>query len=84
MIFFCLCLFCRAEEHCISEQISKTDIFHDDKIIHVLMAKKFLGFNKWNIFDQGNSSRTTSTVDVLWGQPTKLIQVVPTSEFHEY
>ena len=24
------------------------------------------------------------TVDVLWGQPIKLIQVVSTSEFHEY
>ena len=23
-------------------------------------------------------------IDVLWGQPIKLIQVVPTSEFHEY
>ena len=23
-------------------------------------------------------------VDVLWGQPIKLIQVVSTSEFHEY
>ena len=25
-----------------------------------------------------------STVDVLWGQPIKQIQVVSTSEFHEY
>ena len=24
------------------------------------------------------------TLDVLWGQPIKLIQVVSTSEFHEY
>ena len=23
-------------------------------------------------------------IDVLWGQPIKLIQVVSTSEFHEY
>ena len=32
--------------------------------------------------------RTTSSLvtktDVLWGQPTWLIQVVSTSEFHEY
>ena len=26
----------------------------------------------------------TYLVDVLWGQPIKLIQVVSTSEFHEY
>ena len=26
----------------------------------------------------------TYTVDVLWCQPIKLIQVVSTSEFHEY
>ena len=25
-----------------------------------------------------------ATVDILWGQPIKLIQVVSTSEFHEY
>ena len=25
-----------------------------------------------------------ATVDFLWGQPLKLIQVVSTSEFHEY
>ena len=25
-----------------------------------------------------------STIDVLWGQPIKLIQAVSTSEFHEY
>ena len=24
------------------------------------------------------------SLDVLWGQPIKLIQVVSTSEFHEY
>ena len=24
------------------------------------------------------------TLDILWGQPIKLIQVVSTSEFHEY
>ena len=33
--------------------------------------------------DQGNKS-STYIVDALWGQPIKLIQVVPTSEFHEY
>ena len=27
---------------------------------------------------------TQYVVDVLWGQPIKLIQVVSTSEFHEY
>ena len=26
----------------------------------------------------------TAVIDVLWGQPIKLIQVVSTSEFHEY
>ena len=30
-----------------------------------------------------NSGRTY-LLDVLWGQPIKLIQVVSTSEFHEY
>ena len=29
-------------------------------------------------------ARTTYLLDVLWGQPIKLIQVVSTSEFHEY
>ena len=29
-------------------------------------------------------SKKTSTLDVLWGQPIKLIQVFSTSEFHEY
>ena len=27
---------------------------------------------------------STTALDVLWGQPIKLIQVVSTSEFHEY
>ena len=27
---------------------------------------------------------STYLLDVLWGQPIKLIQVVSTSEFHEY
>ena len=27
---------------------------------------------------------TPCILDVLWGQPIKLIQVVSTSEFHEY
>ena len=30
------------------------------------------------------SSRTDYVIDVLWGQPIKLIQVVSTSEPHEY
>ena len=29
-------------------------------------------------------SLRTYLLDVLWGQPIKLIQVVSTSEFHEY
>ena len=29
-------------------------------------------------------SKRSRLVDVLWGQPIKLIQVVSTSEFHEY
>ena len=30
------------------------------------------------------SSLHVGVLDVLWGQPTKLIQVVFSSEFHEY
>ena len=45
----------------------------------------------WYLYDQttfGHLDRFISNnrylVDVLWGQPNKLIQVVFTSEFHEY
>ena len=31
-----------------------------------------------------NLAGYTYLLDVLWGQPIKLIQVVSTSEFHEY
>ena len=29
-------------------------------------------------------SRDTYLIDVLWGQPIKLIQIVSTPEFHDY
>ena len=38
-----------------------------------MTLRKFMTKNLWNC-----------TVDVLWGQPIKLIQVVSTSKFHEY
>ena len=31
-----------------------------------------------------NHVSTTYLLDILWGQPIKLIQAVSTSEFHEY
>ena len=33
---------------------------------------------------QNCTKGTTYLLDVRWGQPIKLIQVVSTSEFHEY
>ena len=37
-----------------------------------------------NIFNTDYLLQHTRLVDVLWCQPIKLIQVVSTSEFHEY
>ena len=44
-------------------------------------------YHKVHVLTKLRLVSTTSiayVVDVLWGQPIKLIQVVSTSEFHEY
>ena len=41
----------------------------------------------WKLHDRQTTDalmQNQGTVDVLWGQPIKLIQVISTSEFHEY
>jgi ABC-type uncharacterized transport system permease subunit len=45
-----------------------------------LMIKMAIASFRYMLF----SSADTYIVDVLWGQQNKLIQVVSTSEFHEY
>ena len=41
-------------------------------------------FHPAHLVDSSRSERIEYILDVLWGQPIKLIQVVSTSEFHEY
>ena len=50
--------------------------------------KWFLVINKKNVVKNHTSKISPkyggSLIDVLWCQPIKLVQVVSTSEFHEY
>ena len=52
---------------------NKLDLFQDDRTYEFLMVNNFSNFVS-----------SCYTLDVLWCQPMKLIQVVSTSEFHEY
>ena len=68
-------------------QLSTHDFYSKDAMIIFFISiygQNSIQFNAPKKRLHNRTDTSTYIVDVLWGQPIKLIQVVFTSEFHEY
>jgi hypothetical protein len=61
-----------------------SDYHHSDVINSLLNAFRLKKTSAKSVSDSKLPLLYTYIIDVLWCQPIKLIQVVSTSEFHEY